>query len=304
MKAKKLKIGDTVAIIAPASPYKYDDYDRIKKNIELLGLVPVLLPTCYLKHGHFAGTDQERLDDIHNAFSNNLYKAIICLKGGYGTPRLLKGLDIDLIEKNFKIFLGYSDITGIHITLNNKGLVTFHGPMASSDFKDDYTINHLKSCLLNDQKLIIKNPINEKIETLVPGKCTGKIVGGNLSLLVSTLGSPFEIDTKDKILFIEEINEPIYKIDRMLNSLEISGKFEDAVGIILGTFSGCKSDTMKIDLSLTDVIKELIVPYNKPTISNFRAGHNFPQATIPFNVTATLDTSIDGLYFIESAVKS
>ncbi len=302
MKPNKLNVGDKVAVLAPASPYAHEDYDRIKNNIEKIGLKAELLPTCYLSHGHFAGTDEERLQDLHQAFANDEYKGVICLKGGYGTPRLLDKIDMNLIKNNFKPFVGYSDITAIHMALNNLDLVTFHGPMASSKLDDDYTIDYLKQVLLDNKPICIENPDNEKIDVLVEGKCTGKIVGGNLSLLISTLGSPYEIDTKDKILFIEEVNEPIYVIDRMLTSLNLAGKFKDCLGVILGTFTGCLSDTDKEDLRLEQVIKEIILPHNKPTIRNLRAGHNFPQPTIPLNVMVTLDTSKEKLQFEESAM--
>lgn len=301
MKPKKLNKGDKVAILAPASPYKHSDFDRIENNIKKLGLVPEFMPTCYLNHGHFAGTDQERLKDLHTAFESPDYKGIICLKGGYGTPRLLKHLDMDLIKKNFKVFLGYSDITGLHMAFNNAGLVTFHGPMAASKLEDDYTLNAMKKALFYNQALTIENPIDQDMEVLVPGTCTGKLVGGNLSLLIATLGSPYEIDTKGKILFIEEVNEPIYIIDRMLTSLDLAGKFKDCAGVILGTFTDCKSDVDKEDLKLEQVIEEIIVPYGKATIKNLRVGHNFPQATLPFNVMATLDTKTQKIIYKESA---
>ncbi|WP_240839700.1 LD-carboxypeptidase [Acidaminobacter sp. JC074] len=301
MKPNKLKVGDKLAVIAPASPYAHDDYDRIKANIQALGFEAELLPTCFLSHGHFAGSDDERLRDLHEAFENQAYKGIICLKGGYGTPRLLEKLDMDLIKSNFKPFIGYSDITALHVAFNNIGLVTFHGPMASSKLEDDYTLDHMKKVLLDDKPLCIENPQDEQIKVLVEGKCQGKIVGGNLSLLASTLGSPYEIDTRGKILFIEEINEPIYVIDRMLTSLNLAGKFRDCVGVILGTFTGCVSDKDKEDLRFDQVIEEIIIPYKKPTIINLRAGHNFPQPTIPFNVMATLDTKMTKLTFEEGA---
>jgi muramoyltetrapeptide carboxypeptidase len=303
MKPNKLNIGDKVAILAPASPYKNSDYKRIENNIKKLGLVPEFMPTCYLKHGHFAGNDQARLKDLHTAFENPDYKGIICLKGGYGTPRLLKHLDMSLIKNNFKVFVGYSDITGLHMVFNNQGLVTFHGPMASSKLEDDYTIDALKKALFDKDPLTIENPAHEAMEVLVPGSCSGKIVGGNLSLLISTLGSPYEIDTKGKILFIEEINEPIYIIDRMLTSLDLAGKFNDCVGIILGTFTNCQSDPDKEDLKLEEVFEEIILPYHKPTIRNLRVGHNFPQATLPLNIMATLDTRLHKIVYQEGALK-
>lgn len=302
MKPKRLRDGDTVAIIAPASHYAKKDYNRIKNNILQLNLKPVFLPSCYASHGYFAGNDQQRLNDIHEAFSNDDYQGIICLKGGYGTPRLLDQIDFELIQKHPKVFLGYSDITGLHAPLNNLGMVTFHGPMASSELNDDFTISSMVNAMKSLSKLKLSNPANEVIHVHVQGQCTGPIVGGNLSLLTATLGSPYEINTKGKILFIEEVNEKIYAVDRMLTSLHLAGKFKDAVGIILGTFTGCVSER-KSSLTLEQVIHEIIVPYDKPTISNFRAGHNFPQQTIPFNVPAVLNTDLEYIELLESGVR-
>lgn len=294
MKLKPLKPGDKIAVIAPASPYLNDDYERIISNIKRLDLNPVLLQTCYKTHGHFAGTDIERIHDLHEAFSNSNYQGIFCLKGGYGTPRLLKHMDMDLIKSNIKPFLGYSDITALHIHLNNHGIPTFHGPMASSPFIDEYTIGYMKKALFSTEPYTIVNPTNEKLDVIYPGQCSGQLVGGNLSLLISTLGSPYEINAKDKILFIEEVNEPYYVIDRMLTSLDLAGKFDDAAGIILGTFEGCGSDPdnkRKKDLPLSTIIKEIILPYKKTMVGNFRAGHNFPQPTLPFGQEVSLNTN-------------
>lgn len=307
MKIKHLTPGDQVAIIAPASPYLKNQYETIVKNIESLGLKPIFLDTCYKEHGHFAGTTEERIKDLHKAFTNDDYKAVICLKGGYGTPRLLKHLDMELIKDHFKPFLGYSDITALHVHFNNHGLPTFHGPMASSPFTDEYTMNYLKKALFSSDVFTIENPDDEPMNVLISGKCTGELVGGNLSLLVATLGSDYEIDTKGKILFIEEINEPNYVIDRMLTSLDLAGKFQDCQGVILGTFTGCDSDpdnTLKKDLSLEKIIEEIILPYQKPMVSNLRAGHNFPQPTLPFGQKVTLDTALKNIQLLESKVRS
>lgn len=307
IKPNALNIGDEIAIIAPSSPIEQTKINEIKITIERLGFKPIFLESCYQTHGHFAGTDNQRLNDLHEAFKNPQYKGILCLKGGYGTPRLLNNIDYELIKANHKVFIGYSDITGLHIAFNNLNLITFHGPMASSTFNETYTINSLINAVTSSQPLgEILNPENEEMSTLMPGKCTGSIVGGNLSLLVSTLGSPYELDTKGKILFIEEVHEPVYKIDRMLTSLKLAHKFDDCVGVILGTFTGCQPEYKnhkKKDLDLVTVFQEIICPFNKPTVINFRAGHNFPQPTFPLGVLAVLDANKKRIIMTESATK-
>ncbi len=302
IKPKKLLTGDTVAIIAPASPASQDQIDSVKGNLLKLGLNYKMLPSCTSVHGHFAGSDQLRANDIHEAFLK--YDGIICLKGGYGTPRLLPLLDYNLIKNNPKVFVGYSDITGLHMAINKlSNIVTFHGPMASSTFEDDYTLTSLKNAIMHGHAGEFNNPLGETLNVLVDGQAEGTIIGGNLSLIVSTLGSPYEIDTKDKILFIEEVHEATYKVDRMLTSLMLAGKFEDCSGIILGTFSNCEPEVIigkKTDLDLSTIFSELILPYNKPTISNFRAGHNYPQATIPFGTKVRIESN--KIKFLEGGV--
>lgn len=282
MKAKRLKAGDHVAVIAPSSPASKEQISHVKKYMEDLGLKYDLLPSCLSSHGHFAGDTEIRLKDLHDAFLN--YDGVICLKGGYGSPRLLPHIDYDLIKNNPKVFLGYSDITGLHMAIYNKtGLRTFHGPMASTAL-DDYSLDSIRKQVFEGYTGEIINPDEEEIMVLNDGHAKGALVGGNLSLLVSTLGSPYEIDTKDKIFFIEEVSEATYRIDRMLTSLMLAGKFDHVKGVILGTFSHCKPEDIKgkkRDLELVDVIKEIILPYNKPTIMNLRAGHNYPQITLP-----------------------
>ncbi len=301
MKPRHLTRGDRIAVLAPASSYTKNDYAQIQSTVRRLGLEAEIMPTCYSSHGYFAGTDEERLKDLHDAFENPVYKGIICLKGGYGTPRLLEALDMALIKQHFKPFLGYSDITALHTVFNNEDLVTFHAPMATSQFNDNYTLSAFKAALFNTAPLRIRNPNDKPLKVLYPGRCTGQIVGGNLSLIVATLGSPYELNTKGKILFIEEVNEPIYKIDRMLTSLHLAGKFADCVGVLLGTFTGCHAPSGKKSLTLNQVYDELITPYQKPIFKDLSAGHIQSQLTLPFNVTVTLDTQKQYLQFIEAA---
>ncbi|MCH4887447.1 LD-carboxypeptidase [Acidaminobacter sp. JC074] len=304
IKARKLKQGDKVAVIAPSSPASQSQLDNVKAYMEKLNLEYDMLPSCFKSHGHFAGRDDIRLNDLHEAFKNDSYKGIICLKGGYGTPRLLKNIDYDLIKNNPKVFVGFSDITGLHTAIQKMtGLVTFHGPMAISNM-DDFSLLSLKNQIFDGMLGPIENPPKESIESFVKGRAQGILVGGNLSLLVSTLGSPYEIDTKGKILFIEEVGEASYRVDRMLTSLMLAGKFDDANGIVLGTFSQCEPEVVigkKTDLDLITIFQEIIGPFNKATIMNVRAGHNYPQVTLPFGLHVEIDE--DQLIILEEGVK-
>ena len=308
IKPKALKKGDEVAIIAPASP---TTEEKVKKALEALrkwGLIPIAYPSCYASHGHLSGTDDMRAKDVNDAFRDKKIRGIINLKGGYGAPRILKLIDYDLIRTNPKIFLGYSDISGLLIAINkNVWMVTYHGPMAAAGLSmdlDDYTKKYVDMCLFGNESLgILENPQGEKLISLVKGLAEGELIGGNLSLMVSTLGSDFEIDVKNKILFIEEIGEKNYKIDRMLTSLSLAGKFRDCIGIIIGPFSNCEAEIKTdkyTDLSLNQIFNEIILPYNKPTIMNFRAGHIYPQATIPFGVKVEINANKPSIKFLES----
>jgi len=309
IKPKTLKKGDTVAVIAPASPTTIEFVEKAEEAVKLMGLSPIMYPSCYSQHGHLSGNDLLRAKDINDAFSDKNIKGIICLRGGYGTPRILPLIDYKNIISNPKILLGYSDITGLHMAINTIcRMVTYHGPMASAGWinnLDTYTKKYLAQCLFDNSPLgLVENPDGELMETLVPGDTTGEIIGGNLSLLVSTLGSPYEVDTKGKILFIEDVGEDNYKIDRMLTSLSLAGKFRDCNGVILGTWSDCSTDDEKssglTDLDLDTIFKEIIVPYNKPTVLNFRAGHNYPQPTFPLGARVRLNATDKEITFLES----
>lgn len=302
---QKLSQGDCVAIIAPSSSTNESELNAALKSIEAFGLKPKVYPSCYARHGHLSGSDAVRAKDVNDAFSNPLVKGILCLRGGYGTPRILADIDYNMIAHNPKVFLGYSDITALHIALNQLAkLVTFHGPMpapAWGNGLDDYTLQHLKRALYSSGPLgTLRNPSGEALLTMVPGNVKGRLVGGNLSLLTATLGSPYEVDTKGKILFIEEVNEQFYVIDCMLTSLRLAGKFNDAAGIIFGTFSKCHKDIKSSgfeDLDLMTILNEIIVPFNKPTVFNFRAGHNYPQPTLPLGVDVVLNASEPAISF-------
>lgn len=305
-KPKVLSKGDTVAIIAPSSFVDRSNVEKIEKFIVDIGLKPVFLPSCYERHGHFAGKDKVRAKDVNDAFKNNLFSGIICIRGGYGTPRILNMLDYEMIKENPKFFLGYSDITGIHTVLNNIcNMVTYHGPMAYMkelfDLEDDYTLNSLKHVIYDDSPLgRYQSPEGENLEVISEGKASGIITGGNLSLLVSTLGSKYEIDTRGKILFIEDVDELNYSIDRMLTSLDLAGKFEECKGIILGTWKGCRAAEFNDgsrNLSLGVIFEEILGKYDMPVFNNFRAGHVYPQYTIPLGALVEIDTESGSIVF-------
>ncbi|MBE6062623.1 MAG: LD-carboxypeptidase [Clostridium butyricum] len=284
---KPLKKGDKIALIAPCGPVKQDRIEPAVKAIGELGLDVMLCESCTCSRGFLAGkSDKARADEINRMFADKSVKGIFAMRGGYGAGRILPMLDYSLIKGNPKVFAGYSDVTALHIVFNQKcGFVTFHGPMASTEFYkevDPYTIDSFKRNIFSDCPLgVVENPNGENLKTLVKGNAQGILTGGNLSLLVSTIGTKYEINTKGKILFIEEIGEEPYRIDRMLLQLKQSGKFKDAAGIVLGQFVKCESCQPEKSLTLEEVFYDLICDENKPVLYNLSCGHSIPTMTLP-----------------------
>lgn len=298
LRPKGLKFGDRLGLISPASPTSKENVEKAYKQLMKMGFKVEVGESCYEEYGYLAGSDKSRAEELNNMFEDENIDGIICMRGGYGTPRILELLDYEAIKNNPKVFIGYSDITALHIAINQKSnLVTFHGPMVASnmieDF-DDFSKNSLYNSVLENNLIgELVNPPEEEIEIINGGIAEGKIIGGNLCLLADTLGTPYEIDTKGKILFIEEIGEEPYCIDRMFTQLRLAGKFKDASGIILGDFNNCEAETSEYadSLSLRQVIKDIIKPLGKPTIYNFQSGHCQPMITIPFGIKAKLDAT-------------
>lgn len=305
IKPKSLKKGDTIGIIGTSSPAGIEKLDEGIKQLNKLGFKIKTSSSCYDSHGYLAGIDMQRANDLNSMFLDNDVDGIICLRGGYGAMKILDMIDENAIKNNPKVFVGYSDITALHLYINQLcDVVTFHGPMVASDFSqelDEFCQNSFLQAVSSSEAMgLMENPENSSIDTLVKGVANGEIIGGNLALVSGTMGTKYEIDTKGKILFLEEIGEEPYRIDRMLTQLALAGKFSDAEGVILGDWNDCESKKHPNSLSLMDVFKEIIVPFNKPTIYNLKSGHCTPKLTIPFGVKATLDAT-QGKLFIEEA---
>ena len=315
LKPEKLERNDTVAIVAPSQAAREETVNRAIKTIQVLGLKPVVYRSCYLIEDNFNVPDKSRAEDINKAFGDPSIKGIISLKAASGTLSLLSLIDYKMIKSNPKIFMGFSDITGVHLALNKLcNLVTFHGPLATSSILvkdknsleiDAYTYKYLYKNLFTDKPLgIIENPPGEQLECLCPGTARGKIIGGNLTLLSQTIDTKYDVDAKDKILFIEDWGESLENISSMLKKLAKTHKFEECAGIILGTWVKCGEEyanTRERELRLRAVFNEMLVPYGKPVLSNLRGGHNVPMITLPFGVDVELDAEKKEINFVESA---
>jgi len=290
LKPKPLKAGDKVALIAPAGAVSKDQLDCAVASLRGLGLNCELGKSVTSRYGYLAGSDMIRARDVMEGFMDPSIHGIFCIRGGYGSQRILDLLDYDIIANNPKFFAGYSDITALHTSIvQNCGFITYHSPMAANFHElDAYSMACLKEIIFSNKplgKLVMPNGC--KLEFLVNGSCIGEICGGNLSILVSSLGTKYEINTKNKIVFIEEIGEEPYKIDRMLNQLRLSEKFDGCRGIILGSFSICKSNNLNYSLKVQDIIKDLGLKC--PIVYNFPCGHNIPTVCLPIGSIANID---------------
>ncbi|WP_129600070.1 S66 peptidase family protein [Anaerophilus nitritogenes] len=289
---KKLKIGDTIGVVAPAGPVPKEKALQARCVLEEMGFKVKMGESCFLSFGRYlAGEDHIRAKDINDMFMDQDVDAIICIRGGYGCMRIMDKINIDYIKKNPKIFVGYSDITALHILFNQiANLVTYHGPMVFSNMIDlnKFTKKSFFEVINSDDDIHLQNPLNEEIKTMVNGVVKGPLVGGNLCLITSTLGTPYEIQTKGKILFLEDIGEQPFKIDRMLTQLSLANKLQECRGIILGDFNDCEDNN---GFTLLEVLKMIIKPLNKPTIYNFKSGHCEPMITLPLGTICELDAT-------------
>lgn len=290
-----LKNGDKVGYVAPAGPIIKDRLESAINALECLGLKVILGKSCTLEHGYFAGEDILRADDINEMFENKDIKAVYALRGGYGCARLLDKINFTAIKENPKALFGYSDITMLHIAINQRcNLITYHAPMPATELYkgiDKFTLNSLKKMIFaNDIKGNLYNPRSKKIKFIVDGKACGKLTGGNLSIICSSLGTDNEIDTNNKILFIEEIAEEPYKIDRMLLQLIQAKKINACSGIILGYFSKCKASKPQQSLTISEIIEELLKPLGKPIITGVACGHSLPSLTLPMGAEVLIDS--------------
>lgn len=288
---KKLRKGDTIGLISPASFPKEKDIGKAIKKIEELGYKVKLGKNVGKKYFSMAGTDDERASDIMDMFLDKEIKAIISLRGGYGCIRLLEKLDYNIIKNNPKIFVGYSDLTALHMAFYTKSnLKSFHGPMGASNFAreiDDITIESFFNMV--SQNIEDTYIGNSDVKFLSHGIAKGELVGGNLAVLTSLIGSEYDLDYKDKVLFLEDIGENTYKIDRMLWQLKNKGVFNEVSGIILGDFSYCEKSSDE-DMNLEEVFKDHFENLYKPVVMNFKSGHCEPMITLPFGEKILIDS--------------
>lgn len=289
---KPLHPGARVAILGASSPSRDLSAEQKAQAVRDMGFEPVVYASATAVHGYLAGTDAQRAADLNAAFADPAIDGIMTIRGGYGAPRILPLLDWNVIRQNPKFFGGYSDVTALHIALNQLcGMVTYHMPMVGAWHSglDEYSLSYVKA-MLSGEAIAFENPADAPaMTTLVGGTAKGILVGGNLSLIASSLGTPYEIDTTDKILFIEEVGEDPYRVDGMLTQLRNAGKFKAAAGVIMGDYHNCTTDNPEKSLSLQQIFEELVKPVGKPTILGAVCGHCSPSMSLPMGEAFFMD---------------
>lgn len=287
---KPLRQGDVVAVVAPSSPV---DLNRLKHGLRALhrmGLQVLEAPHLYDRWGFLAGRDKDRAAAFQEMFLRDEVKGIFCARGGYGAGRILPHLDLKLIRRHPKVFLGSSDVTILHLALTQRaGLVTFHGPMVEPDFSrrnNPLTRQSLRTLVFH----------GTAFAGTIPGRflsgrkrITGELTGGNLSLVTFSLGTPYAVETMGKVLFLEEVNEEPYRIDRMLTQLRLAGKLEGLKGIVFGDMVACNPRKPRGSFSLTDVLARFAQETNIPCFTTFPSGHGRENVVLPMGGRIALE---------------
>ncbi len=305
LKPAALKSGDTVAISSPAGAIWDDKQIEIFSNIlKGFGYRVVLGKTLYEKFGYFAGTDEFRAKELNDFFADKTIKAIFCMKGGWGCARILDKVNYEQIKNNPKILIGFSDITSLLIAITTKtGLITFHGPVGNSGW-NDYTKNVFNEvCIKGSAYSYSENPITEdKIVTINKGTAYGQLIGGNLTVLSSIVGSSYLPNFKNKILFLEEAKEEPYSIDRMLTQLKLCGVLDEISGFVFGKCAKCLAEEPLKAFTFDEVIQQHIKPLGIPAFYGTMIGHIENKFTIPIGINATIHADTGSIKLLETAV--
>jgi len=302
-KPHALRVGDTVAVVAPSGIVDRQRLDEGIAAIESLGLKVKVMGSVLKQYGYLAGEDRDRARDFQEAWTDPGTHAVMAARGGYGAGRMMRYLDFRLLAPHKKVFMGYSDITALHLALWKKlRLVTFHGPMVQAGLHKPFNLEGVRDALFRGgPRGELRLPEGGALKSLSGGYAKGDLVGGNLSLVAASIGTPFEIDTKGKVLFLEEVGEAPYRVDRMLCQLEAAGKLNQAAAFLLGDFTDCTPKEGSASLSLDEVLKGYLAGRGKPCLSGVPAGHGEFNATLPLGVRVAVDGDSPRLVFLERA---
>ncbi|WP_318312410.1 S66 peptidase family protein [Flagellimonas crocea] len=313
IKPKKIKLGDTIGLVAPGFAIKPETLYLALEALEKMGFKTYHTDRIKGNYGYFSNTDEERAKDVNEMFANPDIDAVLCARGGYGCTRILDLLDYEIIENNPKALIGFSDITALLNAIYKKtGLVGFHGPVGST-IDDEYSQSYFKKVLMEPQEsLVIKNAILKDPKqyrnseyyryTITPGIAQGELVGGSLSLVTAMVGTPYEIDFTDKLVFLEDVEEAPYRMDRMLTQLLNVESFLNARGVIFGVCKGCDRKRTTENFTLKEVITDRISRLGVPAVYGMSFGHIPQNATIPVGVEASFNAHKKQLRLMEAAV--
>ncbi|WP_108425401.1 S66 peptidase family protein [Flagellimonas amoyensis] len=313
IKPKKLKKGDTIGLVAPGYAIKPEVLQRALQTLEKMGFKTFHTQRIIGNHGYFSNTDEERAMDVNQMFANTEVDGILCARGGYGCTRILDRLDYNTIRNNPKALIGFSDITAlIQAIYSETGLICFHGPVGST-LDDSYSQKYFKKILmkgkdvqpiknvkLKDQEFL-ENPEYERY-VITPGSCQGELAGGSLTLVNALIGTPHEIDFTDKLVFLEDVEEAPYRIDRMLTQLIEGPTFSKAKGIMIGVCKGCDREKNDTNFTLKEVIMDRIAPLGIPAAYGMSFGHVPNNFTLPVGIQGAFNADEMGLELLEAAV--
>ena len=314
LKPPRLRKHDVIGIVAPASaPSTSEKIDKGIRYLEQLGYRVKLGAHAKAVHGYLAGKDEERASDLNAMFADRYVRAIVAVRGGYGTPRLLKHIDYRIIKQHPKILVGYSDLTALQLAIFAKTrLVTISGPMLAVEMAekmDGFTEEFFWRLLTSSHRIgRVSNPNNTPLKVLLSPlekrQPVGRLLGGNLSMITSIMGTKFQPSFRGHLLFLEEVGEEPYRIDRMLTQLKLAGILRKVKALLLGSFIDCvPSDKTKPTLSLNEIFAEVSVGLKIPVLSGLVYGHLSRKLTLPIGIRAKVDLRSGTLEFLESAVR-
>jgi muramoyltetrapeptide carboxypeptidase len=315
VKPKRLAAGDTVALVSPASAtFNSIDLQIATESLEALGFKVRAGEHLMERHGNLAGADRARAEDINKAFADKSVQAVHAIRGGWGSARLLPYLDFDTIRRNPKIMIGYSDITALLLSIHAKaGLITFHGPIGMGRW-DTWSLDYYKRLLFNAEAVTYTNKqgisgdrnsltqVEFRTLTITPGKARGRLLGGNLSVLTAILGSPYVPDWDGAILFLEDVGEDLYRVDRMMTHLKIAGVLAKLKGFVFGGCSECGPGEGYGALTLEEILRDHVKPLGIPAWQGAMIGHAQPQWTLPVGAEVEIDAAAGTLRLLGPAV--
>ena len=317
IKPRRLQPGDTVGIVTPATAtYQQVELDIVRESLQALGLSVRVGEHVMSRYGSLGGSDRDRASDINRFFADRDVRAIVPTRGGWGSARLLPYLDYDAIRRNPKVLVGYSDITallnGIHARTS---LVTFHGPNGGGRW-DAWSLDYFKRVLFGAETVMFTNPkttndrnvltqIEHRTRTIAPGRARGRLLGGNLSVLTGILGSPHVPNFDDAILFLEDVEEQPYRVDRMMTSLRLAGILDRVRGVVFGTCSNCTPGSGGYaSFTLEEILNDHLRPLKVPAWQGAMIGHDMPQWTLPVGLEVEIDATAGTITMSDAAVHS